>query len=697
MFFRVKNRKHRSRFTWFLSLLLATVAFGVYLRVDPFPVFPQKFEIVNEYFASGNGMAVADLTGNGKGEIVRLMSYNDFPAIEVYTGENVFLATQRVRGEWLGSKVAFIIADLNRNGLAEIYTFTRQNDSIFLNGFELFGDEKHFVKDVFVDVTQKVNDKYDVSMPFVATRDTNGNGYEELVVIISAGYSLFPRKLYVYSPHTGQLLKTPPMGARVHRVAFQETHEGAMQFWVSANATENFIGIKDVPYPDTSGWIFGYDQNLDSAFVTLEFSDDKPHVHLFTHKTEAQCLLYALIHRQNTNTNEIHVYSTDGELVASQTIELSNVAYFLNNEYPSLHHLCLEGLNTVLCFDYSLQPLSFDNYPNALALGPPVFPDGYDPGFIFARKDNALIVTDNSFSTLGEVTIDELAGARDFDVQPIEAGPGERYLFGLMIDNSRLFVIGMQSNGLFPFRYLLHGLVFLLFFSVLHSGILVQNYYIRKRMATEMRLVSLQVQSVQNQLQPHFTFNVLNNIASLINKGENELGYRYLNDFSDMLRIVLNHTGSEKWPLDDEIKFITSYINMENLRYSNKFTFGVQCKDKQVLQYRIPRLMIQTFAENSIRHGLVHKSGDCRLNIEIADVNRHIEIRVWDNGIGREKSALLIRSGTGKGIYILREFMDAWNKLHDDPFTLEINDLKDSSSNAAGTQVIVNVPKSYSD
>jgi anti-sigma regulatory factor (Ser/Thr protein kinase) len=695
MISRPTYHKHRSRFTWFLSLLLTMVALGVFRWMDPFPVYPYRAELVAENPGAGRGLAIADLTGDGKGEILRFVDYNDFPAIEIFNGDDVFLRTQRINGEWLRNEASFVTADIDGDGFGEIYTITLQNDSLLLNGFEPFGDNEHFMKDIFLDVTQKVNGKYDVSISFFKTKDVNGDGNKELVFVISAGYSLFPRKLYVYSPVTGKLLKTPPMGARVHSVAFTKTIEGAGQFWVSANATENFKGMEDVPYPDTSGWIFGYDHNLDSAFVALEFPDGKSLLHIFSRETENDWLLYVAVFQQNTNTNELYAYTQKGELINKQTVDFNSNMVFLNTEYPDFEFLYLRGLNTLLGFDFSLRSMAPVDHIDEIALHDPFYNTCKTAELYFGRKEDYLILTDKRLSPQGKTEINGFNNTLDFEVFKMDSLDKDHYKMGVYNRANKLFILTLQSNPWYPFRYAVSGSVFLLFFIFFHSIIMVQNHFIRKKMESEMRLVSLQIQSVQNQLQPHFTFNVLNNIAALIHKGDNEVGYRYLNGFSDMLRVVLNHSGSDKWQLGDELQFIESYLSMENLRFNDKFRNEINFTDKDLLNFSVPKLMIQTFVENSIRHGLVHKTGDCLLKISISDNEKNIRVEVVDNGIGRERSATLIRKGTGKGLYILREFMEAWNVLHIDPFSMKIHDLVEYNGVPAGTQVVVNIPKAY--
>jgi len=181
---------------------------------------------------------------------------------------------------------------------------------------------------------------------------------------------------------------------------------------------------------------------------------------------------------------------------------------------------------------------------------------------------------------------------------------------------------------------------------------------------SEQRIRTLQLQTVQNQLQPHFTFNVLNTIGSLIYKDEKESAYEYLNHFSDMLRSALVAGTQTDWMIDEEIRFIKTYLTMENMRFDNKFSFSLEVSSETDISIRIPKLIIQTYVENAIPHGLMHKKVDCSLKVNIDSDTSHIVIVVEDNGIGREAAEKLQKNNGGHGNEILNNYINLYNSIH---------------------------------
>jgi LytS/YehU family sensor histidine kinase len=205
----------------------------------------------------------------------------------------------------------------------------------------------------------------------------------------------------------------------------------------------------------------------------------------------------------------------------------------------------------------------------------------------------------------------------------------------------------------------------------------------------------LQLQTVQNQLQPHFTFNVLNTIGSMIYKNEKDEAYEYLNYFSDMLRSTLLSSNRPNWQIGEELSFISSYMDMENLRFENKFNYTQSITEGTDLSKLVPKLTIQAFVENAVRHGLMHKQEDCKLAVSILHTADHLVIEVEDNGIGREAAAKLPRQQNGLGNEILDEYINIYNKTSNMKFKLHIEDLLAEDGSGVGTRVYFMVPLDF--
>ena len=202
------------------------------------------------------------------------------------------------------------------------------------------------------------------------------------------------------------------------------------------------------------------------------------------------------------------------------------------------------------------------------------------------------------------------------------------------------------------------------------------------------------------QMNPHFLFNSLSSIQHLIVSQQTTKAYKYLTVFSNFLRSLLHYAEENFIPLDEEVKILKMYIELESLRFDKSFQYEINIDEglsnEEVL---VPSLMIQPFAENAIWHGLLHKEGDKKLTIEF--MNRSDEFLtciISDNGIGREKAAQINASKISskmhesKGINIIRERLDLLEKKTGKPAHVRFEDLSGINGNAAGTTVRITIP-----
>jgi hypothetical protein len=185
----------------------------------------------------------------------------------------------------------------------------------------------------------------------------------------------------------------------------------------------------------------------------------------------------------------------------------------------------------------------------------------------------------------------------------------------------------------------------------------------------------LKINRLQNQINPHFTFNALSNIQSLIYSGDYNQASNHLLSFTKLLRTSLINTGQEFISLTDEIDFLANYIYFEQRRFKSKINFTVDISQSiDPDEILIFPLLLQPFVENSLKHGGFHKLLDPQIKIKISEVNRNIiEISIIDNGITLKEEN---KSGhISKGINIssdrIRLFMKKYELLDDYVFVSE--------------------------
>ena len=214
----------------------------------------------------------------------------------------------------------------------------------------------------------------------------------------------------------------------------------------------------------------------------------------------------------------------------------------------------------------------------------------------------------------------------------------------------------------------------------------------------DKELAELKITSLRSQMNPHFIFNSLNAIKLYIIDNEKENAVYYLNKFSKLIRKILASTREKEISLSEEIETIKLYIDIENIRFNNEIAATYSIDDSLSLDtIKIPSLILQPFVENAIWHGLSLKEGQKKLHIAIGKKGKtHVEIKIEDNGIGRERSSLIKQKKLYKkesiGINLTKERLGNFEKDYKHNYSITFEDLYDVHKIASGTAVVLEIP-----
>ncbi|MBN2596886.1 histidine kinase [Labilibaculum sp.] len=230
-------------------------------------------------------------------------------------------------------------------------------------------------------------------------------------------------------------------------------------------------------------------------------------------------------------------------------------------------------------------------------------------------------------------------------------------------------------------------------------------YFIRKREKARTkqfnRVIGLKMKSLQNQLDPHFIFNSLNSIQSYILGEKKESALEYLSDFSDVLRKKIENANKDFISLSDEIAYLQLYLKLEQMRFSNKFSYKITVNTAiNPYQSKLPPMLIQPFLENAIRYGLAgaETKGDLDVNFEI-EHDGYLRCIIKDNGVGRKKTKSLHEDSNikihHKTMIITKDRIKLLNKVLSNGRVYEyfIEDLMDENGFPSGTKVEIGFPK----
>lgn len=228
------------------------------------------------------------------------------------------------------------------------------------------------------------------------------------------------------------------------------------------------------------------------------------------------------------------------------------------------------------------------------------------------------------------------------------------------------------------------------------------NYRIRQirerealKSALNQRIAQVKMEALRAQMNPHFVFNCLSSLKLFVEKNETEKASDHISKFATLLRRVLDdaRTDTETIPLERELDTLRRYVELEMIRFKDKFEFRMDVDPNADLQNtEVPPLILQPYVENAILHGLQHKTeGKGLLLVRVGQDDGYLSIIVEDNGVGRAAArAIKARNAgmpTSHGLNVTAERLDYFSQKYDIRTAVETTDLSDPSDAAAGTRV----------
>lgn len=249
----------------------------------------------------------------------------------------------------------------------------------------------------------------------------------------------------------------------------------------------------------------------------------------------------------------------------------------------------------------------------------------------------------------------------------------------------------------FKFALSMFGLaVIIAIFKIRESSIRKKALVQTRELTLKNELLTLEQKALQLQMNPHFIFNALNSIQSLVVNHEPDAARKQIQNFALLMRCILNNSRNKTVSLETEIDLLTKYLNMEQFCQKNEFTYAIKVsEDIHQEETEIPSMLIQPYVENAIIHGISHLSVPGHVEIVFELQGQLIICIITDNGVGRKKAnelSLLHKEGhtsvsmevTGQRLYALMGQSGQTGQ--------EIIDLYDDDGKAAGTRVVLKIP-----
>jgi signal transduction histidine kinase len=173
--------------------------------------------------------------------------------------------------------------------------------------------------------------------------------------------------------------------------------------------------------------------------------------------------------------------------------------------------------------------------------------------------------------------------------------------------------------------------------------------------AQELRLQTSrsELKALRAQINPHFLFNALNAIASLIHTDPGRAD-EAVEQLAEVFRYTLRRSDSEWAPLDQELAFARAYLDVEQARFGQRLTCVIDAALSTPAPH-VPSMLLQTLIENAVKHGVSQTRGPGRIEVVVRTIGGEIRLEVRDNGPGPGGGRSLPRDGEGFGLRSVRE------------------------------------------
>jgi two-component sensor histidine kinase len=212
--------------------------------------------------------------------------------------------------------------------------------------------------------------------------------------------------------------------------------------------------------------------------------------------------------------------------------------------------------------------------------------------------------------------------------------------------NGRLYVENLERFGV---ELVIYGFISGIC-AFLHSRMQTQQALVQK-LELERQLTHAQLQALQMQVEPHFLFNTLNAIMSLMVQGRNNEAIRTMTHLSDFLRTTLQRKTPEKVPFAEELRIVENYLAIQQVRFAGRLEIKIAATD-EAMDGLVPCFLLQPLVENAIKHGIAPRRQGGSIETCVKRVGDKLLMQVRDDGCGMDSSST---KGHGIGLQNIRE------------------------------------------
>jgi hypothetical protein len=633
-----------------------------------------------------------DLDGNGiKQKIYAFPNHAGQLAIQ-YFGDNGGMINQINFSHKFTPNLSFLhFGDINNNGKLEIYGFTLEHDSLFLNWAEPFPSNSNSSECLFITrIGTFDGGKMNFTINRLGVGDADHDGNSEIIFSIISGYSRFPRIMVMYHPDTGKLIKSQDVGINPLSITFYDlNHDGVQEILAGSTAGYNWTNSTGSLFLDNRPYLLAYDKDLNLFFPPVPFSEGiNNNIQFFVDSTDRKEIVVFQFNRSLATKKMIRAYTVDFTGMLKDSVYFPEYGKsFAFQVFPFDGGYWLYTGDKMVKMDNTLKVIGVKDIVISVMMYPnPLIVKG-SPEFVtrdmLAKK--ACFYTENFNHKVEKDFVDETIKNIILDI-----GKGADYF--MVQTNLNEYTYRFQKNWIYYVKYLVYILIYLLSVSFIWLIQRIREKQLHERFELQNQLRDVEIKYLRMQMDPHFMFNAFNSMALLMKNGEKEEAFDAFMKFTKMVRSNFDFSDRFSRPLSEEMQMVNHFLDINKLRFREKLDFRITIAEDVPMNMLIPKMMLQIHIENALKHGLarLEKSGTIHINIiRQEDV---ILVAIEDNGIGRLKAAKLNPDSTKQGLKMLQAMYERLNQQSKTKIIQEIIDLTDEQGNAAGTRVVIRVP-----
>ncbi|MCF8378113.1 MAG: histidine kinase [Bacteroidales bacterium] len=525
----------------------------------------------------------------------------------------------------------------------------------------------------------------------IKTLKIKNSDQKNVAVFIYMGHAKYPRKLYLIDFPNDKVISSQTDGNGLSNLNIEDVDGDSLpEFFGESSSPGNMRNHSELAFHDSSTYLMVFDENLEFEFPPIEFETHFSRQSTFSFATDSGFYFFTSI-IDNSSPRKVYpayLYDVRGKLVDSLFIGSNTKPSYFRKESSGIYAFTNEKeIFRIVDFRNPEYLTKIDDLePNYLKFAEIENKNG----FFFQMKENKLLIYNSDFKLLEklETPFTDIFELRitNFAGNTLEKGK-------LLLQDKKYEVLLQYKKNIFwEFRFIILPAFIILGFYIMNILAFLLSYEQNRRFEREKEITELRFNAIKNQLEPHFLFNSLNSIGHLLLTEDRLKAYSYLESLSFLLRNAVNNSGEIAVSIKDEILFTKKYLEIEKLRFEDKFNFKINVDEDVNTEFPIPKMIIQLHSENAVKHGVLHRETGGEIEIRVRYESENLIIEIDDNGAGRS-APVSTQKNLGKGLLLSEQMLELYQKVMKNAIQQEIIDKKDSQGNALGTLIIIRILK----